>query len=137
LSEASLEQACIDIAGFTNDRGLNIAVRPVKLIISKEQVFEAHRVLDSTLRPGTADNDLNALKKTGMIPEIVVNHYLSDTDAYFIKTDCPDGMKYFTRREPAFATENDFDTENARFKATFRGSWGCTDKRSIFGSPGA
>jgi len=137
LSEASLEQACIDIAGLTNDRGLKIAVRPVKLIISKEQVFEAHRVLDSTLRPGTADNDLNALKKTGMIPEIVVNHYLTDTDAYFIKTDCPDGMKYFTRRDPAFATENDFDTENARFKATFRGSWGCTDKRSIFGSPGA
>jgi hypothetical protein len=137
LSEASLEQACIDIAGFTNDRGLKIAVRPKKLIISKEQVFEAQRILESTLRPGVADNDINALKSLGMIPEVAVNHYLSDTDAFFIKTDCPDGMKYFERRESAFATENDFDTENARFKATFRGSWGCTDKRGIFGSPGA
>jgi len=137
LSEASLEQACIDIAGFTNDRGLKIAVRPMKLIIPKELMFEASRILESQLRPGTADNDINALKKMGMIPEIVVNHYLTDTDAFFIKTDCPDGMKYFERRAPAFATENDFDTENARFKATFRASWGCTDKRSIFGCPGA
>lgn len=137
ISESSLEQACIDIAGFTNDRGLKIAVRPMKLIIPKELMFEASRILESTLRPGTADNDINALKKAGMIPEIVVNHYLTDTDAFFIKTDCPDGMKYFERRAPSFATENDFDTENARFKSTFRASWGCTDKRSIFGSPGA
>jgi len=136
LSEASLEQACIDIAGLTNDRGLKIAVRPTKLIIPKELVFEAQRILESTLRPGVMDNDLNALKSLGMIPGIVVNHYLSDTDAFFIKTDVPDGMKYFERRGAAFATENDFDTENARFKATFRGSWGCTDKRGIFGSPG-
>jgi len=137
LSEASLEQACIDIAGHTNDRGLKIAVRPKKLIIPKELIFEAQRILESTLRPGVMDNDLNALKSLGMIPGIAVNHYLTDTDAFFIKTDCPDGMKYFERRAPAFATENDFDTENARFKATFRASWGCTDKRSIFGSPGA
>jgi len=137
LSEASLEQACIDIAGFTNDRGLKIALRPIKLLIPKESVFEANRILASELRPGTADNDINSLKKMGMIPETVVNHYFSDTDAWFVKTDCPDGMKYFERRAPAFATENDFDTENARFKATFRGSWGCTDKRAIYGSPGA
>lgn len=137
LSEASLEQACIDIAGFTNDRGLKIAVRPMKLIIPKELVFEASRVLDSALRPGTADNDINALKKAGMIPEIVANHYLTDTDAWFIKTDCPDGMKYFERRAPGFDIDNDFDTENAKFKATFRASWGCTDKRAIYGSPGA
>ena len=137
LSEASLEQACIDIAGLTNDRGLKIAVRPTKLVIPKELMFEAQRILESDLRPGTADNDLNALKKTGIIPTVVVNHYLTDTDAFFILTDCPDGMKYFERRPPAFATENDFDTENARFKATFRASWGCTDKRSIFASPGA
>lgn len=137
LSEASLEQACIDIAGFTNDRGLKIAVRPKKLIIPKELVFEAQRILESTLRPGVNDNDINALKSLGMIPSIVVNHYLTDTDAFFIKTDCPDGLKYFERKAPSFATENDFDTTNAKFKASFRASWGCTDKRSIFGSPGA
>ena len=137
LSEASLEQACIDIADFKNDRGLKIAVRPTKLIIPKELVFEAQRILYSDLRPGTADNDLNALKKMGMIPAIVVNHYLTDTDAFFIKTDCPDGMKYFERKAPSFGAENDFDTSNAKFKASFRASWGCTDKRSIFASPGA
>jgi len=137
MSEASLEQCCIDIAGMTNDRGLKIAVRPMVLIIPKELVFEAQRILMSEKQSGTADNDLNALKKLGMIPTIAVNHYLTDTDAFFIKTDCPDGMKHFERRAPAFGTENDFDTENARFKATFRASWGCTDKRGIFGSPGA
>lgn len=137
LSEASLEQACIDIAGFTNDRGLKIAVRPKKLIIPKELVFEAQRILESTLRPGVNDNDINALKSLGMIPQIVVNHYLTDTDAFFIKTDCPDGMKTFVRKEPAFASENDFDTTNAKFKAGFRQSWGATDKRGVFGSPGA
>ena len=137
LNEASIEQACIDIADFKNDRGLKIAVRPKKLVIPKELVFEAQRILESSLRPGVMDNDLNALKSLGMIPDIVVNHYLTDTDAFFIKTDCPDGMKYFERKTPSFNTENDFDTTNAKFKASFRGSWGCTDKRSIFGSPGA
>ena len=137
LSEASLEQACIDIAGFTNDRGLKIAVRPKKLIIPRQLIFEAQRILESSLRPGVNDNDINALKSMGMIPDIAVNHYLTDTDAFFIKTDCPDGMKYFERRAASFSTDNDFDTENARFKATFRASWGCTDKRGIFGSPGA
>jgi hypothetical protein len=136
LSEATLEQACIDIAGFTNDRGLKIAVRPQSLHIPKELVFEAQRILESSLRPGVIDNDLNALKSLGMIPNVKVNHYLSDTDAFFIKTDCPDGMKYFERKAPTFASENDFDTTNAKFKGSFRGSWGCTDKRSIFGSPG-
>jgi len=137
LSEASLEQACIDIAGMTTDSGLKIAVRPTKLIIPKELMFEAQRILMSDKRVGTGDNDLNAMKKMGILSTIVVNHYLTDTDAFFIKTDCPDGMKYFERRAPAFQTDNDFDTENAKFKATFRASWGCTDKRSIFGSPGA
>lgn len=137
LSETSLEQACIDIAGFTNDRGLKIAVRPKKLIVPTDLIFEATRILRSELRQGTADNDLNALKTLGMIPEVVVNHYLTDSDAWFIKTDVPDGMKHFERRAEEFDTDNDFDTENARFKATFRGSWGCTDKRGIFGTPGA
>jgi hypothetical protein len=137
LSEASLEQACIDIADFKSDSGLKIAVRPKKLIIPKELVFEAQRILESTLRPGVNDNDINALKSLGMIPSIVVNHYLTDTDAFFIKTDCPDGMKTFERKAPSFSSENDFDTTNAKFKAAFRQSWGCTDKRGIFGSPGA
>jgi hypothetical protein len=137
LSEATLEQACIDIAGFENDRGLKIAVRPKCLHIPKELVFEAQRIIESTLRPNSANNDLNALKSLGMIPDIKVNHYFSDDDAFFIKTDCPDGMKYFERKADSFASENDFDTTNAKFKASFRGSWGCTDKRSIFGSPGA
>jgi hypothetical protein len=137
LSEASLEQACIDIADFKSDSGLKIACRPTKLIIPKELVFEASRILDSQLRSGVADNDINALKKQGMIPEVCVNHYLTDTDAWFIKTDCPDGLKYFQRRAPEFDVDNEFDTENAKFKATFRGSWGATDKRAIFGSPGA
>jgi hypothetical protein len=126
LSEAMLEQACIDIADFKNDAG-----------IPKELVFEATRILDSQLRVGVNDNDINALKKKGVIPETVVNHYLTDTDATFIKTDCPDGLKYFERRKSEFDLDNEFDTENAKFKGSFRGSWGCTDKRSIFGSPGA
>ncbi len=136
LSEASIEQACTDIAGFTNDRGLKIAVRPKSLHIPKELVFDAQRILESTLRPGVMDNDLNALKSLGMIPEVKVNHYLTDVDAWFIKTDVPDGMKYFERKAPSFGEDNDFDTTNAKFKGSFRGSWGCTDKRSIFGSPG-
>ena len=136
LSEASLEQACIDIANFTNDRGLRIAIRPMKLIIPVQLIFEATRILKSELRVATADNDVNALRNLGMIPEIVVNHYLTDADAYFIKTDCPDGLKHFERRAMEFDTDQDFDTENARFKATFRGSWGATDKRGVYGSPG-
>jgi len=137
LNENALEQACIDIAGFTDDRGLKIAVRPMKLIIPRQLIFEAERYLKTTLRVGTGDNDINAIKSTGMIPEVVVNHYLTDADAWFIKTDCPDGMKYKERRAPEFGLDNDFDTENAKFKSSFRGSWGCTDKRGIFGSPGA
>ena len=137
LNEASIEQACIDIAGFTNDRGLKIAVRPKRLIIPKELEFDAVRYLKSINRPDSANNDINAVRTMGVIPEYVVNHYLTDTDAWFIKTDCPDGMKYFERRAAEFQIDNDFDTENAKFKSTFRGSWGCTDKRGIFGSPGA
>lgn len=137
LNEAALEQACIDIANFTNDRGLRIAVRPMKLIINVNNTFESTRVLKSELRPGTTDNDLNAIRALGMIPEVVINHYLTDTDAWFLKTDCPEGLKWFNRRSEEFDTDNDFDTENARFKSSFRASWGCTDKRGIYGSPGA
>lgn len=138
LSEASLEQACIDIAKWTNDRGLKIKVMPQKLIIPTDLQFEAERILMSPYRVGTADNDINALKQMGKFPGgIVVNHFLTDTDAWFIKTNSPDGLKYFSRRAMQFAVDNEFDTENAKFKATERYSFGWTDPRGIFGSPGA
>jgi hypothetical protein len=137
LSEAALEQAVIDIAGFTNDRGLLIAVRPKTLIIPRQIMFEAKRILGSDGRVGTDNNDLNAIKNMGLIPETVVNHYLTDTDAWFIRTDVPHGMKYFERRADGFDQDNDFDTENAKYKATARYSFGWTDARGIYGSPGA
>jgi hypothetical protein len=137
LSEAALEQAVIDIAGFTNDRGLLIAVRPKTLIIPRQLMFEAKRILGSDGRVGTDNNDLNAIKNMGLIPETVVNHYLTDTDAWFIRTDVKHGMKYFERRGDSFDMDNDFDTENAKYKATARYSFGWTDPRGIYGSPGA
>lgn len=137
LSEAALEQACIDIAGFTNDRGLKIAVRPKSLVIPKELMFEASRILKTEGRVGTNNNDLNVLKNMGMIPETIVNHYLTDTDAWFIKTDVQNGLKYFERRGDEFAQDEDFDTENAKYKATARYSFGWTDPRALYGSPGA
>jgi Mu-like prophage major head subunit gpT len=136
MSEAALEQACIDIAAFTNDRGLKIAVRPKTLIIPKELMFEAQRILKTEGRVGTDNNDLNALKAMGMIPEVVVNHYLTDTDAWFIRTDVQNGLKYFERRKDEFDMDEDFDTENAKYKATSRYSFGWTDRRQIYGSPG-
>ena len=138
LSESALEQDCIDIAGFTTDKGLTIAIRPKALIIPQALEFDAYRILESIGQSGTANNDINALRSSGKFPQgIMVNHYLTDTDAWFIKTDCPDGLKYMERRADSFGTENDFDTENAKFKATFRGSFGWSDPRGIFGSPGA
>lgn len=137
LSEAALEQAVIDIAGYTNDRGLLIAVRPKSLIIPRQLMFEAKRILGSDGRVGTDNNDLNAIKNMGLIPETVVNHYLTDTDAWFIRTDAPHGMKYFERRGDSFDMDNDFDTENAKYKATARYSFGWTDPRGLYGSAGA
>jgi len=137
LSEAALEQACIDIAGFTNDAGLLIAVRPETLIIPRQQIFEAKRILGSDGRVGTDNNDLNAIKAAGLIPEVVVNHYLTDPDAWFIRTNVPHGMKYFERRADQFDMDNDWDTENAKFKATARYSFGWTDARGLYGSAGA
>ena len=137
LSEAALEQACIDIAGFTNDRGLLIAAKPKTLVIPRQLMFEAKRILGSDGQVYSADNTLNAIKTMGLIPEVVVNHYLTDTDAWFIKTDVPHGMKHFERRADGFDMDNDFDTENAKFKATARYSFGWTDPRGLFGSPGA
>jgi len=137
LSEAGLEQAHIDIAGFTNDRGLLISVRPKSLIVPRQLIFEAKRILAPDGRAGVDTNDINALKALGIVPEVVVNHYLTDTDAWFLRTDVPHGMKYFERRADSFDMDNDFDTENAKFKASARYSFGWTDARGIYGSPGA
>jgi len=137
LSEASLEQACIDIGEFTNDRGMLIKVLPKMLIIPPELEFDAARILKSIQQPGTANNDINALRTLSKIPGMTINHYLTDADAWFIKTDAPDGLKYFQRRPLEVGTENDWSTENAAFKASERYSFGCTEKRGIFGSPGA
>lgn len=136
LSEASLEQAYIDIGGFTDDRGLIINARPTKLIVPRQLEFEATRILKTDGRVGTADNDLNAIKSMGGLP-FVVNHYLTDTDAWFLKTDVMDGLKYYNRREMEFTQDNDFDTENAKYKATFRCDFGWTDPRGAYGTPGA
>ena len=137
LSEAAIEQACIDIAGFTDDAGLLIACRPESLVISRQQIYEAKRILGSDGRVGTDNNDLNALKTMGVIPKVITNHYLTDVDAWFIRTDVQNGMKYFERRADSFDMDSDFDTDNAKFKAMSRYSFGWTDPRAIYGSPGA
>ena len=137
MSEASLEQACIDIMAFTNDRGLKIAVSPVSLVIPTALSFEVQRILKSPLQSGNSNNDINVLKMIGKFSKVVVNHYLTDADAWFIRTSALDGMKYFERKADAFAEDNDFDTSNLKYKATGRYSFGWTDPRGIFGSPGA
>jgi len=138
LSETSLEQAMIDIAAFKDERGLKIAARGLKLIIPSELQFTAERILKSNQRVGTADNDINALSSKGMLPQgYVVNNFLSDTDAFFIKTDVPNGMKMFNRAAIKTAMEGDFDTGNMRYKARERYSFGFSDWRGMFGSPGA
>jgi hypothetical protein len=138
LSEAALEQAVIDIAGFVNDRGLKVAILPKTLIIPKELIFEAERILKSVLQSDSADNNINALRNLNMFPGgAKASHYLTDPDAWFIRTNCPDGMKYFERKADSFAMDNDFDTANAKFKASARYSFGNTDPRGIYGSVGA
>jgi hypothetical protein len=138
LSETSLEQAIIDIQSLVDERNLKIAIQGLKLIIPKELQFTADRIMKSTLRVGTADNDINALKNMGMIPQgYTVNHYLTDPDAFFIKTDAPNGMKMFERVSMKTAFEGDFETGNMRYKARERYSFGFSDWRGIFGSPGA
>lgn len=137
LSEAALEQAMIDIGGFTDDRGLLIAAKVRKLVIPRQLAFEATRITKADLRVGTANNDPNALKSMGLVPDVIVNHYFTDPDAWFLLTDIPNGMTYFERRADEFNMDSDFDTENAKYKATGRYSFGCTDPRAVFGSPGA
>ncbi len=138
LNETSLEQAMIDIAGFIDERGLKIAMQGRKLIIPVNIQFVADRILNSTLRVGTSDNDINALRNMGMLPDgYVVNHYLNDTDAYFIKTDAPNGFKHFVRAPLTTGMEGDFDTGNMRYKARERYSFGFSDPRCVYGSQGS
>jgi len=137
LSETSLEQALIDIAAFTDERGLKVAVQGLKLVVPKELQFTSDRILKSTLRTSTADNDINAIKNMGLVPEgYTVHHYLTDPDAWFVLTDAPNGMKMFERVAIKTGFEGDFDTGNVRYKARERYSFGYSDFRGIFGSPG-
>ena len=138
LNETSLEQSLIDIADMKDERGLKIAARGVKMIIPSALQFTAERLMKSSLRGGTADNDTNAIKSMGMIPQgYVVNNYLTDTDAFFIKTDAPNGLKHFQRAPISTKMEGDFETGNVRYKSRERYSFGFSDFRGIFGSPGA
>jgi len=138
LNETSLEQALIDIAALTDERGLKIAAKGMKMIVPSAPQFTAERLMKSTQRVGTADNDINAVVSMGMIPQgYTVNHYLTDTDAWFIKTDVPNGLKHFVRAPLKTAMEGDFTTGNVRYKARERYSFGFSDWRGIFGSPGA
>jgi hypothetical protein len=138
LNETSLEQAVIDIAGYVDERGLLIAARPRKLIVPPSLMFVATRLLETELRTATADNDLNALRSNGSIPEgYRVNHYLTDNDAWFLVTDVPNGMKHFLRTPMQTSMDGDFDTGNVRYKARERYSFGVSDPLGIYGSPGA
>ena len=138
LNETSLEQAVIDIAGYTDERGLLIAARPRKLIIPPALMFVATRLLQTELRVGTADNDINALKTNGSIPEgYRVNHYLTDNDAWFLTTDIPNGLKHFVRTPLTTSMDGDFDTGNVRYKSRERYSFGVSDPLAIYGSAGA
>ena len=138
LNETSLEQAVIDIAAFVDERGLVIAARPRKLIVPPALMFVATRLLQSEMRTGTSDNDINALVNNGSIPEgFRVNHYLTDTDAFFLITDVPNGMKHFERTPMTTQMDGDFDTGNVRYKARERYSFGVSDPLGIYGSPGA
>lgn len=135
LSEASLEQALINVDGYLDDRGQQIAISGKKLVYPTELQFEAKRILKSTLQNDTANNAMNALGDENL--ELVKNNYLTDPDAWFVLTNSPDGLKCFMRREPEFEKDNDFDTENFKCKSSFRASWGWSDARRIQGSPGS
>ena len=138
LNETSLEQMLIDISGITDERGLKVAIRGTKLIIPKELQFIAERLMATNLRTATADNDINALRSMGMLPQgASVNHFLTDTEAFFINTDAPNGFKLFNRSPIKTAMEGDFDTGNMRFKARERYSFGVSDWRCVFGTAGA
>jgi hypothetical protein len=138
LNETSLEAAVIQIAGWTDERGLLIAAKPRKLVVPPDLQFVATRLLETELRTNTADNDINALRSMGSIPEgYTVNHYLTDTNAWFLLTDVPNGLKHFVRTPMQTSMDADFDTGNSRYKARERYSFGVSDPLGIFGSPGA
>jgi hypothetical protein len=138
LNETSLEAAVIQISGWTDERGLLIAAKPRKLIVPPNLMFVATRLLETEGRPGTADNDINALANNGSIPEgYTVNHFLTDTDGWFLSTDVPNGMKHFVRSAMSNSMDGDFDTGNVRYKARERYSFGWSDPLGMFGSQGA
>lgn len=138
LSEGAIEDLCIQIMQAKNSRGLSIALMPRKLIVSPSEAFNAERIVKSTLQSGTANNDINAIKAMGVLPEgVTVNHYLTNADDWWIKTNCPNGLMRFSRRATEFRQDNDFDTDNAKAKSTTRFSVGWTDWRAIYGSAGA
>ena len=138
LNETSLEAAVISVAGWTDERGLLIAAKPRKLIIPPALQFVATRLLETEGRVGTADNDVNAIKNNGSVPQgYSVNHYLTDTDAWFLMTDVPNGLKHFTRAPMSTSMDADFDTGNSRYKARERYSFGVSDPLGVYGSPGA
>ena len=138
LSEAAIEQMLINIMDVRNDRGLRIAIQGQKLIVPIQLTFEAQRILGSEYRVGTAENDINAIVAMNKLPMgIVVNNYLTSSTAWFIRTNCPDGMKYYTREDDKFAMDNDWDTDNAKFKASARYSFGWSDVRQLFGTSGS
>ena len=138
LNETSLENAVITIGGWTDERGLLIAARPLKLVIPSALQFVATRLMESQGRVGTADNDVNAIRSMGAIPQgFAINHYLTDTDAWFLTTDVPNGLKHFVRTPMQTSMDGDFDTGNARYKARERYSFGWSDPLGMFGSPGA
>ena len=138
LNETSLENGLIDVSNFVDERGLKVALRGMKLVVPAQLQFIAERLLKSELRPATADNDINAVRSLGMVPEgYTVNHFLTDTDAWFMLTDAPNGLKHFQRTPIRTAMEGDFDTGNVRYKARERHVFGWSDPRGIYGSPGA
>jgi hypothetical protein len=138
LNETSLEAAVIQIAGWTDERGLLIAAKPRKLVVPPSLMFVATRLLETELRVSTADNDINAIKSNGSIPEgYTVNHFLTDTDAWFLTTDVPNGLKHFVRTPLANSMDGDFDTGNVRYKARERYSFGWSDPLGMYGSAGA
>jgi hypothetical protein len=138
LNETSLENAVIQIAGWTDERGLLIAAKPVKLVVPPALMFVATRLLETELRVGTADNDINAIKSNGSIPGgYTVNHYLTDTNGWYLCTDVPNGMKHFVRVPLQNSMDGDFDTGNVRYKSRERYSFGYSDPLGMFGSPGA
>ena len=138
LNETSLENAVIQIAAWTDERGLLIAAKPKKLVVPPSLMFVATRLLETELRVGTTDNDINALKNNGSIPEgYTVNHFLTDTNGWFLLTDVPNGLKHFVRTPMSTGMDGDFDTGNVRYKARERYSFGVSDPLGIFGSPGS